>query len=126
MELRNRIRYRVEADAVFAWEGVRRDRFSGHGVTRDIGLGGAFVFTATCPPVGSTVEIDIILVPAQGSSRKTVHIKTEATVTRIDRSSTPEGFAATSQSFKLLFTSNRKKTFSISSERSLLGSVAGD
>src|ERR1700693_935556 len=101
MELRNRIRYRLSADAVFAWEGAQHDRLLGAGLTRDISLMGAFVFTLTCPPVGATVHLDVFLVPTTGASRKTVRIKTEATVIRVEHSAGSEGFAAVSQDFTL-------------------------
>src|SRR5271165_7661615 len=75
-ELRNRVRYRLSADAVFAWEGAQHGRLVGEGVTRDISLSGAFVFTRTCPPVGATLELDIFLTPAPSSVGRVVRIKT--------------------------------------------------
>jgi len=115
VELRKRIRYRLSADAVFAWEGAQRGRLVGEGVTRDISLTGAFVFTRTCPPVGATLELDIHLSSASGSGGRTVRIKTEATVIRVEHSAAAEGFAAVSQDFTLLFNSNTRSAFSISS-----------
>jgi polysaccharide export outer membrane protein len=115
MELRNRIRYRLSADAVFAWEGAKHDRLLGEGVTRDISLMGAFIFTATCPPVGAQVQLDVFLSPTPGAARKTVRIKTEATVIRVEHSAGSEGFAAVSQDFTLLFESNRGNAFWVSS-----------
>ena len=113
MEHRNKIRYRLTADAVFAWEGPRHNRLQGKGVTRDISLAGAFIFTPTSPPVGSTVELEIFLAPASGVGKK-VRIKTEATVIRVEHSGAPEGFAAISQDFRLQFSTNGRHQFSIS------------
>ena len=115
LELRNRVRYRLSADAVFAWEGAQRGRMVAEGVTRDISLSGAFVFTRTCPPVGATLELDIHLSSAPGSGGRTVRIKTEATVIRVEHSAAAEGFAAVSQDFTLLFDSNTRNAFSVSS-----------
>jgi hypothetical protein len=115
MELRNRVRYRLSADAVFAWEGAQARRLLGQGVTRDISVAGAFIFTRTCPPVGATLELDIFLSPAPGSGGRTVRIKTEAKVIRVEHSAA-EGFAAVSQDFTLLFDSNTKNAFRVSSE----------
>src|ERR1700690_1431729 len=115
MELRSRIRYRLSADAVFAWKGAQQGRLLGAGVTRDISLMGAFIFTATCPPVGATVQLDVFLSPTGGAARKTVRIKTEATVIRVEHSSGSEGFAALSQDFTLLFENDKGNALWVSS-----------
>lgn len=112
MELRNRVRYRLSADAVFTWEGPQH-RLVGEGVTRDISVAGAFIFTRTCPPVGARVELEIFLSRAHGNSGKGVQIKTEARVVRVEHSAT-EGFAAVSEDFTLLFDPRGPKEFCIS------------
>jgi len=117
MELRNRVRYRLSADAVFAWEGAQRGRLLGEGLTRDISLAGAFIFTLTCPPVGATVQLDVFLSPATDATGKTVRIKTEATVVRVEHSGGLEGFAAISQDFTLLFESNKDAFYVSSTEK---------
>jgi len=115
VECRNRVRYRLSAAAVFAWEGPQHGRLLGEGVTRDISLTGAFVFTRTCPPVGATLELDVFLSPTPGNGGRTVRIKTEARVIRVEHSSSAEGFAAVSQDFTLLFDVNKKNAFCVSS-----------
>ena len=125
MELRNRVRYRLSADAVFAWEGAQHGRFLGEGLTRDISLAGAFIFTLTCPPVGATVHLDVYLSPTTGATRKTVRIKTEARVVRVEHSAAIEGFAAVSQDFTLLFKSNGN-AFCVSSVEKTIGGIASD
>ena len=125
MELRNRVRYRLSADAVFAWEGAQHDRFLGEGLTRDISLAGAFIFTLTCPPVGATVQLDVLLSPTTSAPGKCVRIKAEATVVRVEHSDTLEGFAAISQDFTLSFESNRD-AFYVSSVEKIRGAVSGD
>jgi hypothetical protein len=126
MELRNRIRYRLSADAVFAWEGLEHNRLQGKGITRDISLTGVFIYTSTCPPVGATVELDVFLFPASGAAGKKVRIRTEAKVTRIDHSAASEGFGAVSQDLTLLFGSNRRDEFCVSSEEMIHGGHASD
>jgi hypothetical protein len=120
-ELRNKIRYRLSADAVFAWEGLQHNRLQGKGITRDISLAGTFIFTPTSPPVGAKVEVDIFLAPAFGSAKKNVRIRAAAKVTRVEHSATHEGFAAVSQDFKLLFSSNGREQFCISSAQEVQG-----
>jgi hypothetical protein len=126
MELRNRVRYRLSADAVFAWEGARHNRFLGEGVTRDISITGAFIITPTCPPVGATVQLDVFLSPPVGTARRTVRIKTEAKVIRVDHTSASEGFAAASQDFTLLFNGSQRNTVSVSSYDRTRGEIASD
>jgi hypothetical protein len=95
-------------------------------VTRDISLAGAFIFTRTCPPVGATLELDIFLSPAPGSGGRTVRIKTEAKVIRVEHSASAEGFAAISQDFTLLFDSNTKNAFRVSSGDKNNGGIVRD
>jgi hypothetical protein len=115
MELRNRVRYRLAADAVFAWESPQHGRLLGEGVTRDIGLSGAFIFTLTCPPVGATIQLDVFLCPTTGMGNRKVRIQTEATVIRVEHCPASEGFAAMSQDFTLLFNGNKQNAFCVSS-----------
>jgi hypothetical protein len=98
-ELRNRVRYRLSADAVFTWNGPSQ-RLRGEGTTREISVAGAFIFTRTCPPVGATVELEVFL---SSVPTKAVQIKTIAKVIRVEHSEKVEGFAAVSQDFQLLF-----------------------
>lgn len=116
MEQRNKVRYRLSADAVFAWEGAQHTRLQGKGVTRDISLAGVFIFTATCPPVGAEVELDIFLSGRPAMEAKKVCIRTEAKVIRVEHSAGPGGFAAISQDLKLLFGSNGRTELCVSSE----------
>src|SRR5271169_682171 len=102
MELRNRVRYRLTANAVFAWEGAQHNRLQGEGVTRDISLTGAFILTSTCPAVGTTVQLDVYLSRTPSDASRTMRIRTDATVIRVDHCDSDEGFAAVSQDFILL------------------------
>jgi hypothetical protein len=71
MERRKAVRYPLGARAVFAWEDSQGSRFSGEGITRDIGLGGAFILSATCPPIESMLQLDIFLPPLPQNTRGT-------------------------------------------------------
>ena len=115
MELRNRVRYRLSADAVFGWQGPKGNRLLAEGVTRDISVAGAFIFTRTCPPVGTTVELEIFLSTPPSSGVRTVQIKTEARVIRVEHSAGAPGFAAVSKDFTLLFDSKTRNAFGVSS-----------
>jgi hypothetical protein len=113
VELRNRVRYRLAADAVFAWEGPQRGRLLREGITRDISISGAFIFTPTCPPVGAKIQLAVFLCPTNGMGSRKVRIQTEATVIRVEHSAASEGFAAMSRDFALLFNSHKRNAFCV-------------
>jgi hypothetical protein len=106
MELRNRVRYRLSASAVFSWEGAQRKRLVGEGVTRDVSVDGAFIFTRSCPPIGALLDLQIALSPSYHTGATSVQIRTMATVIRVEHAPNCEGFAAASQDFTLLFDSD--------------------
>jgi hypothetical protein len=67
-DLRKETRYRLGAPALFSWEGANRKRFQGEGVTRDISVQGAFIFTLISPPVDCPIQLDLLLPPISGLS----------------------------------------------------------
>ena len=101
MELRTQVRFRLAANAVFTWESGHCSRLLGNGVTRDISLAGVFILTSNSPPVGTGVQLEIFVPPLLRGARS-VRIKTEATVIRIEHSGGAEGFAVVGQGFSLL------------------------
>ena len=92
MELRKRVRHRLAANAVFTWQGAQQSSLFGAGLTRDISFDGAFIFSLTCPPVGSAIQLDVLLLPLQ-SGERSLRMKTEATVIRVEHANGIEGFA---------------------------------
>jgi len=127
MELRNRVRYRLSANAVFAWDGAENARLLGDGITRDISITGAFVFTATTPPVGTIVHLDVFLSSCQDRGpEKGVQIETDAEVIRVEHSATAEGFAAVSRDFRLMFGRDRGSSLWVSSVEQAFGGSASD
>jgi hypothetical protein len=55
------IRFPLQAPVAFCWTDENGNRQQAEGSSRDISERGAFVFAATCPPVGSSVELRIPL-----------------------------------------------------------------
>jgi len=102
VERRKQIRYRLDFPAIFSWESSQRSRLQGEGVTRDIGLEGVFIFTATYPPVETIIQLEVLLPPLTGA-RATIRIKGEARVLRVEprREGVTGGFAVLSDGFKL-------------------------
>jgi hypothetical protein len=75
----------------------------GEGITRDIGLFGVFVFTPTCPPVETTIQLEVLLPPFT-EAKATVRIKGEARVVRVEprrEKGVTGGFAVLSDGFNL-------------------------
>ena len=101
MEFRNRVRYRLAANAMFSWESAQGGRLLGKGVTRDISLLGAFILSLTSPPVGTALELEVFLPPLLQGARS-VRIQTEAKVIRVEHTGGSEGFAVVGQGFSLL------------------------
>jgi len=94
-ELRNGIRYQVDAPALFSWQGGPGGRFQGEGVTRDISTQGAFIVTATMPPPHCPVQVDLIL-PSVSGMDAVLRITGKARVIRVehcDAAACNNGFA---------------------------------
>ena len=86
MEMRKDLRYRLDAPAVFSWEGAPRGRFHGEGITRDISVQGAFILSATLPPPNCPIQVDLLLPSLTGMSA-TMRITGKARVTRVESAS---------------------------------------
>ena len=83
---RTDIRYPLKAEAAFSWRSPDGSYVEGSGVTHDLSANGAFVETATSPPEGSPVHMQLQL---RINRAEILHLKGNAVVTR----STPSGFA---------------------------------
>jgi hypothetical protein len=86
MEMRREMRYRLDAPAVFSWEGVRHRRFQGEGITRDISVQGAFILTATMPPRDCSFQVDLLL-PSLTGVMTSMRITGKARVIRLEHPS---------------------------------------
>ena len=86
MEMRKEIRYRLDAPAVFSWEGMRHKKFQGEGITRDISVQGAFILTATMPPPDCPVQVDLLL-PSLTGMKAMMRITGRARVIRVEHPS---------------------------------------
>ena len=83
MEMRKEIRYRLDAPAVFSWDGPRRGRLQGEGITRDISVQGAFILTASMPPPDCPVQVDLLL-PSLTGVNGMMRITGKARVIRVE------------------------------------------
>lgn len=95
IEMRKEIRYRLDAPAVFSWEGAGHRRFRGEGITRDVSVQGAFILTATMPPPDCPIQLDLLL-PSLTGIKTMMRITGKARVLRVEHPSSDtwiHGFA---------------------------------
>ena len=84
--MRKEIRYRLDAPAVFSWEGAGHKRFQGEGITRDVSIQGAFILTATMPPPDCPIQLDLLL-PSLTGMKSMMRITGRARVLRVEHPS---------------------------------------
>ena len=58
-EHRKHNRYRLEVPVIFSWRDARHARHKGIGLTRVVSTHGAFVLTATPPPLKANIELKV-------------------------------------------------------------------
>jgi hypothetical protein len=90
MELRGERRYGLNAPAAFMWEAGGCGRVRGAGITRDLSIVAAFVMAADCPPVKSTVQIEIAL-PSLPGVKAAICLMGTAQVIRVECRETGRG-----------------------------------
>jgi|SRR5579872_343581 len=101
MELRRELRYRLDAPAFFIWETAEHKRLHAEGITRDISVFGAFIVTATCPPVDIPIQVEVVL-PSLTGPKPVIRVSGAARVLRVEHSSKDageNGFAVVSEDF---------------------------
>ena len=83
IELRKGNRYRLNAPLQFLWAPQNGVPHSGQGVTRDINASGVYVRAKVFPPVGSRVQMEILL-PKLADAGHGMHLNGEGVVVRVD------------------------------------------
>lgn len=103
MELRNALRYRLAASAVFRWESPGGGLVQGQGITRDISVKGAFILTANCPPAGIVLSVEIFL-PQLRNGGHLMRMVSEVQVVRVEHpvlGESQDGFAVVGDDFAI-------------------------
>jgi hypothetical protein len=90
-------RYGLEVPVIFSWKDARRALQQDIGLTRDLSIGGAFIFATTLPPSGATLRFKAFLPP--GSATSPVRLHGRGVVVRVERGhdQTPAGFAVAAE-----------------------------
>jgi hypothetical protein len=57
-------RYRLEVPVIFSWEDAQETRREQVGLTRDLSIGGAFVFALSPPPLGASIKLRVFPAPS--------------------------------------------------------------
>jgi hypothetical protein len=102
-ERRKHNRYRLEVPVIFSWRDAQGERREGVGLTRVLSTHGAFVLTATPPPVNASIALKV-LIPRVGAAGPHMFLLGEGTVVRVDAFSYPDAsasFAVAGRSFVL-------------------------
>jgi hypothetical protein len=98
----------MNTTVIFHWMGPGGKPFQGEGATRDMSVDGVFVLTPTCPPAHVMVQLEVILLLPDGTSR--AQMKAEMMVLRVDHAiagNVRSGFSAFGQGFLLSTSSER-------------------
>ena len=96
-------RYRLEVPVIFSWLDERQARHKGVGLTRDLSTHGAFVLTATPPPLKANIELKVFC-PRIGKAAPPMRLRGEGKVLRVEAVEHPHaraGFAVAAKAFAL-------------------------
>lgn len=91
----------MSARTIFRWTKSRGNHCQAEGITRDISIAGVYVMAPICPPVRSTLQVEIIL-PSLPTVRKT-RMKAKMKVLRVENVANVRrsGFSAVGKNFSL-------------------------
>ncbi len=92
VERRNFRRFSLLLPVLFRWTDSSEHYDVGQGA--NVGLGGIFIFTAKCPPVGTPVEVEFS-VPAFDRMSREVRLRCLGQVSRLEACGQVSGFAVT-------------------------------
>jgi hypothetical protein len=88
---------------IFAWRNARHAQHEGLGLTRDISIRGAFVLTASPPPLQANIRLEAFFPPAVGMATP-LRIHGEGRAIRVEaikHREAPGGFALAGKRFVL-------------------------
>ena len=103
VEHRKHNRYRLEVPVIFSWRDARHARHKGVGLTHVVSTHGAFVLTATPPPLKATIELKVFF-PRVGAAGVPLRFHGEGKVVRVEAVKHPvarAGFAVAGKAFVL-------------------------
>jgi hypothetical protein len=88
---RTAVRYRLQLPVIFRWtEGSEEQR--GAGFTCDIGVDGALIQSPVCPPLGSAIQIEV-LIPSPDAGKEQLRVQCSGEVTLVFHASGSNSFS---------------------------------
>ena len=94
-------RYPLQVPVLFSWKDAQEIRHQGIGLTRDISVRGAFVFTASPPPLNTELDFNGFLPRIRGAVQS-LRISGRGQVVRVDQvigGEASKGFAMAGKPF---------------------------
>lgn len=95
LQPRRALRFQMRVPVIFCWSDEQGQAKQGGGFTRDISTAGVFVYSAAPPPVGTSVEIDVLL-PIRAGGGPGARLHSPGRVVRVESRGEHGGFAAAS------------------------------
>jgi hypothetical protein len=93
VQLRKYQRYGLEVPVIFSWKNGRRALQQDIGLTRDLSVAGAFIFTTALPPSGATLRFKAFLPPSSATTPVLLHGRGQVVRVEPSHNHTPAGFA---------------------------------
>jgi len=101
MDRRRSHRYDLRTQVGFSWEDLEGIYHREESLTRDISEVGVFVVANSCPPVGTTVQLEVSF---HSATAQGVRIQAQGRVVRVEKadpSQAHDGFAAATETIKV-------------------------
>jgi hypothetical protein len=102
-ERRKHNRYRLGIPVTFSWREARQAAQGGFGLTRDVSIRGAFVFTTCPPPLRAGIKLKAFFPPVVGVATS-LRLHGEGRAVRVEavkQDEAPGGFAVVGKRFVL-------------------------
>lgn len=101
MDRRQSHRYDLRTRVGFSWEDLEGIRHREESLTRDISEVGVFVLANSCPPVGTTIQLEVSF---HSAAAQGVQIQAQGRVVRVEKADPSQaqcGFAAATQTIRV-------------------------
>ena len=94
-QARAAVRFQMRVPVIFRWSNAEACVQQGAGFTRDISTAGVFVYSATPPPPGAALELEVVLLLSEAIGQG-MRLRGTGKVLRLEGKGERAGFAAIS------------------------------
>jgi hypothetical protein len=88
------VRYKLCLPLIFKWTDASGKRMQEAAFTRDVSTGGLYVSCVTCPPIGATLSLEIMLPPSSDTRSHALRLDATVRAVRTAGAAEEKGFAA--------------------------------